>query len=149
MATPYSCGCGSTFGTATDVGLDSPVTGVGNNSNAFFEYEGLPALAALSSILTIDNTGVTRPMGLTLLTDTDTTIMAEETVPLSSTAPISGNVPADGNVVVEISYPGEPGTSFSATINSTGVPEPATLGAVGLGLLGVGALARRRFRNKK
>lgn len=143
-ASPYTGPYGHTFGTATDVGLDTPVTGtLAGPGEDYFEFEGLTASDTLSSILTIVNTGGIRDMQVTLFTSTGTTIMSGEIVDPGDTASLTGSVPGNGDVVVEIRTFEEPGTSFSATLSSA-VPEPATLSVVGLGLLGLGALRRRR-----
>lgn len=55
-------------------------------------------------------------------------------------------IPSDGNLVIEILDFNEDSASYSVTVNTTpsGVPEPSTMGMVGLGLAGALTLSRKR-----
>ena len=55
-------------------------------------------------------------------------------------------IPSDGNLVIEILDYHEDSASYSVTVNTTGngVPEPTTVGLVGLGLAGALTLSRKR-----
>jgi hypothetical protein len=148
MAGPYSGPYGSTFGTATNVGLDTPVTGavtLTGNVNDWFEFEGLPGLVTLGSIFTVQDVSGSA-LGLTIEDDLGNVIMGPTGVASGTTATLSGNVPVDGNVVFHIAPTNESPANFSVTLTNT--PEPGTMAAIGLGLTGLAAAGlRRRKKN--
>jgi PEP-CTERM motif len=143
-------GFGNTFpGTLLPAGTTqvSGITTLNNGSNDFFELQGLPGGASLSSIsFHFVNNSAAIPFGVVLLTDTNTVVTALHTIgTLSSYDPI-GTIPLDGNLVVDMQPGNEGGSAYVLTLN-TSVPEPGTLAALGLGLAGLGAAGlRRRLR---
>jgi hypothetical protein len=156
LATSYDCSfdnCGTSFGTATDVGLDSPVTGFVNDDSEWFEFEGLSGSSSLESLLTITNTSSERfgdPLEVTLYNSSDQAITGDVdlVVDPGDNATLTGDVPSNGKVVVEILATRGNVATFSATLDPPSVPEPAPVTAVGLGLAAIGAL-RLRSRYQK
>jgi hypothetical protein len=153
-AAPLICGCGGTFNTRTDVGLDTPVTGsVTSISDDWFEFQGLTAGALLSEVLTITNTSTGRfaqDIVVTLLTTSDTAITGDNHIDVApgDTATFTGVVPLNTDVVVEIAGASRTtNSSYSATLSP--VPEPGTLSAMGLGLIGIGSMRFLARKNRK
>ena len=137
-ATPYTGPYGTSFGTAVNVGLDSPVTDSTTLFvNDWFEFEGLPGGATLSSVFNVQD--VTGFWSVSIFTDTDTLLFSQPLSPATS-ATLGGNVPLDGNVVFDMQTSGEGSNSFSVTLT----PEPATVACLGLGLVGLAGLGLRR-----
>ena len=137
-ATPYTGPYGTSFGTAVNVGLDTPVTDVSLISvNDWFEFEGLPGGVTLSSIFTVQD--VTGFWNVSIVSDTNTPIFSQS-LSAPNFAGLTGNVPVDGNVVFDMSTFGEGSNSFSVTL----APEPATVACLGLGLVGLAGLGLRR-----
>ena len=142
-------GFGNTFATATllPVGtteVDGTAT-LNHGSNAYFELQGLTAGASLSSLsfLFKDNSGGLS-IGVTLLSDTNTTVTAFNSVAANGSYSPTGTVPNDGFLVVDISPTNEGGAPYVLTLSQASTPEPGTFAALGLGLTGLGAAALRR-----
>ncbi len=143
---PY--GSSGTPGTAPDVGLDSPITGtatLNGHSEQWFEIEGLPGGVSLASLMTIQDVSGD-PLGYTLEDDLGNVLLGPTGLSAPNFATLSGNTPADGNVVVEIAATNEAPSNWQVTVNVS-APEPGTVAAVGIGLLGLGALGLRRRRS--
>lgn len=123
-----------------------------NNGSAgdFFEFQGLTGGESFSALgLEIESISL-QGINYELYADTP----SPETVLQSSTAVAgttnsfpTGTVPTDGNLIVEIMPTNEAASNYIVTINSP-VPEPETLSTLGLGLIGLGGLGRRRLRSK-
>ncbi|SRR5579885_584098 len=142
---------GNTFATATDLGPGA--TGVSGqvfnstpSSNDFFDFvrfSGLTPGSVLHFTTTATNPGATffefLSSANTFITSVSPGNSVDVTVPTS---------PNDGIVVFEVSYEGggETSSNYTASFTTTaaGVPEPGTIGGVGLGLAGAALAALRR-----
>jgi PEP-CTERM motif len=146
VAGPYTGPYGSTMGTAPDVGTSTPVSGSENvyGQQQWFEFTGLTA----GTTITIqDLAGSGSSLNWALLSDTSVSLASNNLGVGASVTP-SFSLPGDGNVFVEIVATNESGNNWQVTLNpGTSTPEPGTLGAVGIGLAGLGALARRRRKS--
>ena len=153
-AAPFTCGCGGTFGARTDVGLDTPVTGSADSlEHDWFEFQGLTAGALLDAVLTITNTGNPEfgpTIDVSLFTTSDVAISGDTGIIVDAghSATLTGVVPLNGDVVVEVTGGNNRFQStYSATL--TPVPEPGTLTAMGLGLIGIGSMRFLARRNQR
>jgi hypothetical protein len=114
-----------------------------NGADDFFELQSLPGGASLSSLsFHFQNNSSIFPIGVLLLTDTNTTVTALFSVPANGAYNPTGIVPLDGNLVVDLKPSNEGGSAYVLTL-TTGAPEPGTFAALGLGLAGLGAIGLR------
>jgi hypothetical protein len=122
------------------------VSGTTNEGSNYIEFEGLPAGSTLGSIsFVFTNNSSFSEYSLTILNSSDTVLSGPVGVPAGgSDTPSSVVIPSNGDIVVDFGEC-ECSSGFTITLNDpSSVPEPAALGGVGLGLAGIGALARRR-----
>jgi len=113
-------------------------------ANYYLEFEGLTGGASFGSLALAITNGGSIVFDVTILSDTLSTIDVGAGVGGGLTYYPGGTVPGDGNFIVELTKTNEAAAPYSVTM---GTPEPGTWAAVGLGLVGLGALARRRKKN--
>lgn len=143
-------GFGNTFpGTLLPAGT-TQVNGTATSNNGkddFFELQGLPGGASLSSVSFLFQNNGSNPIGLLLVDDTHATVSALTVVASSGgTDSPSGTIPLDGNLVVDLQPTNEGGSPWVLTLSQS-TPEPGTFAALGLGLAGLGIAALRRRRS--
>ena len=147
---------GNTFGAAyllpdgTGMVLGS-VTGISDPAD-FFTFQGLAGGTGFSFNATSFLPG---QIGLDIFNSSDTQLGSTDFFSSSDSGSGSGTVPADGTLTFELFPSGEgarPYTvSLTATLAPTGIPEPGTLGVMGLGLAAgrhSRGAARRRFKRE-
>jgi hypothetical protein len=117
-----------------------------NGSDDFFELQGLPSLASLSSLsFQFQNNGAIVPIGVVLLDDTNTTVTPLANVIANSSYNPTGIVPLDGNLVVDLQPGNEGGSAYVLTFDPpSSAPEPGTFATLGFGIAGLGAMGLRR-----
>ncbi len=145
-----SPGFGQTFpGTLLPAGT-TEVDGVATMNhglNEYYEFQGLPGGASLSSISFAFVNPNVGSFGVELLSDADTVVTALNTVPGASTYDPAGTIPTDGFLVVDIQRNNEAAVPYTLTLSQS-APEPGTMAVLGLGLAGLGAAGLRRRRRK-
>jgi hypothetical protein len=139
-------GFGKTFpGTLLPLGtteVDGSAS-LNNGANEYYEFQGLPGSALLSSIsFSFQNNGGST-FGVELLSDADTVVTATTPVTASSMYNPVGTIPSDGFLVVDIQRSSEGAVPYVLTLTQ-GAPEPGTMAVLGLGLAGLGAAGLRR-----
>jgi hypothetical protein len=140
---------GTTFATATPLPVgttivEGGVTMTGGDLNDYFKFEGLLPGTGFDFTATT-NSG----LELNLLDSADTGLPGSEnpyTFTTSLPASVDVTAPSDGIIVFDVVSPGVEGLrSYTIAVSTaTFVPEPGTLGAMGLGLAAGAALTRRR-----
>jgi hypothetical protein len=144
MAGTYTGPYGSSFGTATNVGTSTPITGtvtLNGPEQEWFEISALPAGVTLASVLTIQDVSGN---AVEYWVENDAAgVIDNQTISSPNFASINGNVPVDGNVVVEFLATNEGASNWAVTVNAS-TPEPGTVAAVGVGLVGLAAAGLRR-----
>jgi PEP-CTERM motif len=143
---------GTTFGTATDLPdgtteVDGSVQFPGDTNDYFTFQDLVPGSGFYFTASTTSSPG----LELNLLTSGDAALPGSSN-PYTFTASdpdiVTGlSAPSDGIIVFDVLTPGGEGPARAYTIDittSTYVPEPGTLGAMGLGLAAGAALLRRR-----
>ena len=133
---------GNTFGVANvlPVGTDGVIGGVNTSDNDFFRFSGL--LGGGAYTLTGVYTGFAT---YSILNSSQGVLNPGQSNPAS----FSGTIPGDGILVVSVQQNEQLGTydlTLAAPQAPGGVPEPATLTGVGLGLAGAWALRRKRAK---
>jgi hypothetical protein len=143
---------GTTFGTATDLPngttmVDGSVQFPGD-TNDFFTFQDL--VPGTEFFFTATLTSATNGLELNLLTSGDAALPGSSNpYSFATSLPASATVdaPSDGIIVFDVLTGGGegPARAYNITVNTaTYVPEPGTLGAMGLGLAAGAALTRRR-----
>src|SRR5580698_2346062 len=139
---------GTTFATATALPVGTTVVEGGvsmnNDLNDYFKFEGLVPGTGFDFTATT-NSGLT----LNLLNSADAALPSSSdpyTFTTSLPASVGVTAPSDGIIVFDVVSPGGEGLrAYTVTVTTaTFVPEPGTLGAMGLGLAAGAALTRRR-----
>lgn len=125
-------------------------TGIPTGTAATFTSPLQYAPITLGLILTATGGGLTTTFTATSGTATYTPPVAPSTgssavFQYSGTLTLTGYDPTKGKLSISFDNPnGSPSIVFSANADSIPVPEPATLGLLGAGLLGLGYALRRR-----
>jgi hypothetical protein len=141
---------GTTFATATALPagttmVEGGVTMTGGDLNDYFEFEGLVPGTGFDFTASTTSSG----LSLNLLNSADAALPSSTdpyTFTTSLPASVDVTAPSDGIIVFDVVSPGGEGLrSYTIAVNTaTFVPEPGTLGAMGLGLAAGAALTRRR-----
>jgi hypothetical protein len=123
-----------------------------NVGNYYLDFTGLPVGDSLSTLdFVVENTG---SRSFTSVIDdvasgAGSPLTGPQTVTGGGSWDPTATVQADGDIVVGMHISSEGVADYTISFTDPGsstVPEPASLGVVGLGLAGIGVLARRRAK---
>jgi hypothetical protein len=125
------------------------VATLNHGSNEWYEFQGLPGGASLSSISFAFQNNGSSTFGVELFSDAaqgSTVVTATTSVGAGAMYTPVGTIPVDGFLVVDIQRGNEGAIPYVLTLTQS-APEPGTMAALGLGLAGLGAASlRRRLR---
>jgi hypothetical protein len=147
-----STGFGTNFpGTLLPLGTTEVIGNatLNNGPNDYIELQGLPALTFYTFNLTNESSTIT--FGDALFTDADQEQFAGAYVYPGTTSFFSTVIPADGIIIVDVVPSSSTGAPYDLTFGLPGynsAPEPATLSAVGLGLIGLALRASRHTKRR-